>query len=144
MAALLLATRTDCITDNALALPQTGEFIDVPHNEEKSKPGKHWLDYLPNAGFTVPGKENQRVPYGRALVFEAAIDAADALADFYLRDLKDGSKAQAVQKVAEDLRAQAWAKPEHHPFKSMWPDWEQRRREREVKERRPAAEMDWS
>ncbi len=144
MAALLLGSRTDYITDSALALPQTGEHIDIVPDPDKNSRSKHWTDCLPNVGFAVPGKENEHKTFGRALVFEAAIDAADALADFYMNERKDGSKALGVAKVAEDLRAHAWAQPNHHPFKSMWPDWELRRRDREVKERRPAAELDWS
>ncbi|KAI9034535.1 hypothetical protein DFJ74DRAFT_649812 [Hyaloraphidium curvatum] len=143
MAALLIASRTDLVREPAAEEPlRTGSAIPVSHKPQFD----HWLDHLPGIGFQIPeksGSDTTRKKHGRALVYEAAIDALDALAEFYLSNGRE-ELAHRLMDVAYDIRGDAGASWFTHPFSGMWPKWEMERRKLEHKERVCTARLPWS
>lgn len=153
-AAILLASETDIIYDEPSAqhIVPTGRRI----NFKSVKHVEHWLDVLPGIPFFVPptspaanAAANNNKPlteeqlsklaltHGRALVFEAAIDAADAIADYHFKMHREDLSVQ-IGEIALGFRNQQWSFPQNHPFRNMWPQWEDERRKKEAEERVPA------
>lgn len=144
MAALLLASRTGIIgadppMTNDPAMPK-----DDPIEPRRDTKHQHWLDSLPNLPFSTVFDRNVdfRRKHGRALVFEAAIDAADSIAEYYSKHRGLDVVAVLIREIANTLRVSEFADSRHHPFKKpFWPGWEDERRRAESISGKPASEL---